>query len=68
MVATLKVQGMSCDHCVMHVTQALEGLDGVKEANVSLDKGVAVVEYDDGKVDLVAMKEAVAETGYEIVD
>jgi copper ion binding protein len=68
MVATLKVQGMSCNHCVMHVTQALEGLDGVKEANVSLDKGVAVVEYDEGKVDLAAMKEAVEETGYEIVD
>ncbi len=68
MTVTLKVQGMSCDHCVMHVTRALEELDGVSEANVSLDKGVAVVEYDDGKTDVAAMKEAVAETGYEIVD
>ena len=41
MTKTLKVEGMSCDHCVMHVTRALEELGGVNEANVSLDKGVA---------------------------
>ena len=59
MIKTLKVEGMSCNHCVMHVTNALKELDGVNEANVSLDKGVAVVDYDEGKVDVAAMKAAV---------
>ena len=34
----LKIEGMSCNHCVNHVKEALEGLDGVKEASVSLEK------------------------------
>jgi copper ion binding protein len=68
MTKTLKVEGMSCDHCVMHVTRALEELGGVNEANVSLDKGVAVVDYDERLVDVAAMKAAVDEVGYKIVD
>ena len=33
---TLDVQGMSCEACVGHVTRALQGLDGVQSAQVSL--------------------------------
>ncbi|WFR76699.2 cation transporter [Lactococcus lactis] len=38
MKETLKIEGMTCDHCVMHVTNALEAIEGVEKAKVSLKK------------------------------
>jgi len=58
----LKVTGMTCNHCVMHVTKALQGVAGVSEAKVSLEKGEAVVEGNAKLADLIA---AVQEEGYE---
>jgi copper ion binding protein len=66
MKTTLKVDGMSCDHCVKHVTEALEGIEGVQSAVVSLADENAVVEHGDG-VSLALMKAAVEEAGYEVV-
>jgi copper ion binding protein len=65
MKTTLKIEGMSCDHCVKHVTEALEGIQGVASAKVSLKNKNAEVEHDD-TVNLEAMKAAVVEAGYEI--
>ena len=62
---TLDVQGMSCEACVGHVTRALQGLDGVQSAQVSLADKQAVVTYDPARVQVVQMVEAVAEEGYE---
>ena len=36
---TLKVSGLTCGHCVAHVTEELEALDGVKDVSVLLNKG-----------------------------
>jgi copper ion binding protein len=65
MKTTLKIEGMSCDHCVKHVTKALEELSGVKSAAVSLKEKSAVVDHEDA-VTLAAMKAAVEEAGYEV--
>jgi copper chaperone len=43
----LKITGMTCDHCVMAVTRALESCDGVTSAEVSLASASAVVKGDD---------------------
>ncbi len=40
----LGVGGMTCDDCVQHVTEALEGVPGVRRAEVSLSNRSAVVE------------------------
>ena len=45
--ATLKVTGMTCDHCVRAVTNALKGSAGVREAQVDLKAGHAVVDFDE---------------------
>jgi copper chaperone len=63
--ATLKVQGMTCQHCVRAVTQALESQDGVTRAEVDLQAGRARVDYDDGRVSARELANAVAEEGYE---
>ena len=44
---TVEIRGMHCEHCVAHVTEALEALPGVKSAKVSLKKENAVVKLAD---------------------
>ena len=61
---TLNIGGMSCPHCVKHVTNALQELPGVSGAVVSLEKNTAEVEHD-GSVAFETMKTAVEEAGYE---
>jgi copper chaperone CopZ len=61
--STLAVEGMTCQHCVHHVTTALKKVAGVAEVRVSLKDGRAVVSHAAG-VALPTMIEAVAEAGY----
>lgn len=63
---TLNVQGMSCGHCKMAVEGALKKLDGVIAAEVNLEAGKVDVTFDETKVNVAAMKEAVEEQGYDV--
>ena len=65
MKTILNVEGMSCKHCVKHVTEALKGVDGVKSAKVSLKKKNAEVKHDDS-VGVDILKAAVIEAGYSV--
>ncbi|WP_261664944.1 heavy-metal-associated domain-containing protein [Deinococcus sp. Marseille-Q6407] len=60
-LTTLKIDGMSCGHCVTAVDKALRGVDGVQDVKVSLEEGRASVR---GQADRAAMVAAVAEEGY----
>lgn len=61
---TLKVEGMMCQHCVKHVKNALEAFEGVT-AKVNLEAKEAKVE---GSTDAEALKKAVEDAGYEVVE
>ena len=65
MTKTLKIEGMMCGHCEMHTQKALEALDGVTKAEVSHKTGTAVVTLAKDVSD-DALKQAVAEQGYEV--
>lgn len=62
--ATLKVTGMSCEHCVRAVTSALQDTNGVRRAEVDLKAGRAVVDYDENKTSPRALANAVIDGGY----
>ncbi|MBC8230688.1 heavy-metal-associated domain-containing protein [bacterium] len=62
---TLQIAGMSCEHCVKTVTNALEELDGVKKAKVNLKRGEAKVTYDSDEINVDGLITAVIEAGYE---
>jgi copper ion binding protein len=64
MTIKLKVTGMSCEHCVQAVKRALEGVPGVKSAQVSLEQGLVEVETDTGSVPVDQLIKAVEEAGY----
>jgi copper chaperone len=63
---TLKVQGMTCNHCVMRVQKAIKALPGVSDAQVDLSKAEAVITYDDSKVAPEKLSSAVVEAGYKV--
>jgi copper chaperone len=58
---TLKVSGMTCNHCVSAVTKALAAVPGVESAEVSLENARAVVK---GSADAQVLIAAVKEEGY----
>jgi copper chaperone len=60
----LTIQGMSCGHCIMHVKQALDAVDGLEVEDVQI--GNAKVWYDDEKVSDV-LKGKVEEAGYRVI-
>jgi copper ion binding protein len=64
MKTTILIQGMSCEHCVKHVTEALKSVSGVKKAKVNLKSGKADVDHADS-VSLDALKDAVIKAGFQ---
>ena len=59
-----KVEGMTCNHCRMHVEKALNSIDGVK-ATVTLDPPVATVEFSGEEKPLKELQEIVTENAGE---
>jgi copper chaperone len=65
MVTTVRINGMSCAHCVRAVFTALGGVPGVSRADVSI--GQAIIEHD-GSVTQDAIREAISIAGYDVAD
>ncbi len=61
MSTELNISGMTCGHCQTAVTKALQGVPGVKDVQVDLQTGTAVIE---GQADVQALIAAVGEEGY----
>jgi copper chaperone CopZ len=65
---TIRVEGMKCAKCSASVTKALKATEGVEDAQVSSDKGEAVIKYDDEKLDEAKLREVINSTGFKVVD
>ncbi|AWV31498.1 copper ion binding protein [Paenibacillus sp. FSL R7-0048] len=63
--ATLNVEGMSCGHCVNSVEKAVGNLGATAKVDLAAKK--VSVEYDENKVSLGAIKEAIVDQGYDVV-
>ena len=59
------VEGMSCGHCVNHVSEALKDL-GAKDVEVNLENKLATAEISENITD-EAIKAALDDAGYEVV-
>ena len=65
---TLKVEGMRCAKCSSSVSKALKATEGVEEAQVSSEKGEAVIKYDDQKLTETQLREVINKTGFKAVE
>jgi len=64
-MGTVKIKGMSCNHCVMAVTKALSGIDGVQNVKVDLARGEA--SFDETKpVDRAVIAERIRKAGFDV--
>lgn len=67
MSTTIKIKGMSCNHCATAVTKALAAVAGI--TNVTVDLGAGTASYDAaGPVDSALVQAAIAKAGYEVID
>ena len=56
---TLKVGGMSCEHCAKAVTNAVAGIEGTEDVVVDLEAGHVSFNYDPDRATLEAVKAAI---------
>lgn len=67
MKKTIAVEGMMCEHCVAHVKEALEKVEGVKSVKVNLKKKTAVVSMKEDISDDILVQ-AVVDAGYKVTE
>ncbi|MFS0657891.1 copper chaperone CopZ [Niallia alba] len=63
---TLKVEGMSCNHCVKAVEGSVGELAGVSDVKVNLKEGLVDVSFNANEVALETIKETIDEQGYDL--
>ena len=65
MITRLRIEGMSCQHCVNAVFTALTPVPGITSAKVSIS--AAEVEHD-GRATVEAMRDTISVAGYEVTE
>jgi copper chaperone len=65
MKEVLKVEGMSCNHCVNSIETSVGGLTGVSAVKVDLSKNEVSVEYSN-EATLAKVKETIEDQGFDL--
>lgn len=63
---TLPVPAVHCDHCVSSIEGAVSALEGVESVKVDLDSKDVTVRFDEGRVPLASIVEAIEDQGYDV--
>ena len=63
----IKVDGMSCEHCVKAITKAVGALPGVANVAVDLTTKTVAVDHDPAKATLDQIKFEIEDQGYDVV-
>jgi copper chaperone len=61
----LKVEGMTCQHCVQTVTKTLCKMTGVEKVEVSLEQKEVTIDFDEMKTQTEAISAQIEEAGFE---
>ena len=60
-----KIEGMHCTGCSTRLQKVLNNLDGVEEAEVSLEEKQAMIKYDEDKISIEEIKEVIEDAGFK---
>lgn len=63
----IKVEGMTCQHCVQIVTEKLSNIAGVERIEVSLEQKEVMVDFDYSQTQFEQMSAKIIEAGFEVV-
>ena len=63
---TLSVPEISCDHCKNTIEGALNRVDGISRADVSIEGKTVTISFDDDATDVEAIRAAIENEGYDV--
>ncbi len=63
----LKVEGMTCQHCVQTVSEAVTKMAGIQKVEVSLEEKEVIVDFDESETKTEDISAQIVEAGFEIV-
>ncbi|MDS9472900.1 copper chaperone CopZ [Sporosarcina pasteurii] len=66
MKEVLKVEGMSCNHCVNAIETNVGELNGVNNVKVSLEENNVTIDFDKAKTTLDKIKETIEDQGFDV--
>lgn len=66
METEVRIGGMTCGGCVNSVKNVLQKIPGVRSVDVSLDQGIARVQYDAAETDTSQFREAIKNAGFDV--
>lgn len=67
MNAEFKINGMTCEACEKHINYEVNKLSGIIKISTSFQKGIAIVEFDKYKTNIIEIEKAINETGYQVI-
>jgi copper chaperone len=63
---SLKVEGMTCQHCVETITETLGVIVGINKVAVDLEKKEVQIDYNEEETSLKAISDKIVEMGFEL--
>ena len=63
----IQVNGLMCGHCESRVTNALMNVEGIVSVKASAKDNQVLCEFDETKITVKQIKDAIEDVGYEVV-
>ncbi len=67
MQKVLKVEGMTCQHCVQTVSETVGKIVGVEKVEVSLEQKEVTVDFDESQTQVDEISAQIVEAGFEVM-
>jgi len=68
MQIVLKVEGMTCQHCVQTVTETVGKMTGVEKVEVRLEQKEVTIDFDELQTQTEAICAQIVEAGFEVIE
>lgn len=62
----IKVEGMTCQHCVQTITRALNKILGINSIDIILDNNEVNVRFDENQTNLQEITKKIAQVGFDL--
>ena len=68
MQKVLKVEGMTCQHCIQTVTETVGKMTGVEKVGVSFEQKEVTIDFDELQTQTEAICAQIVEAGFEVIE
>ena len=68
MQKVLKVEGMTCQHCIQTVTETVGKIKGVEQVDISLEQKEVTIDFDELRTQTEVISAQIIEAGFEVIE